>query len=59
MSVFNIFIENKRNIKIGNIDFNISPEIKMFNDFLLDMKKIYADDSDLYIEKIKEIIKDY
>ena len=59
MSVFNIFIKNQRNIKIGNIELNISPKVKMFDDFLLDMKKIYAKDSDLYIEKIKEIIKNY
>ena len=59
MTIFNIFIKSQRNIKIGNIEHNISPEIKMFDDFLLKMKKKYVNDSELYIEKIKEIIKDY
>jgi hypothetical protein len=59
MTIFNFFIQNKRNIKIGNIDLNLSPKVKMFDDFLSDMKKKYANDSDYYIEKIKEIIKDY
>jgi hypothetical protein len=39
MTIFNFFIENKRNFKIGNIDHNLSPKVKMFDDFLLDMKK--------------------
>ena len=59
MTIFNFFIQNKRNIKIGNIDLNLSPKVKMFDDFLSEMKKIYVNDSDYYIEKIKEIIKDY
>ena len=59
MTIFNIFIKSQRNIKIGNIDHNLSPNVKMFDDFLLDMKKIYVNDSDLYLEKIKEIIKDF
>ena len=59
MTIFKIFIENRRNIKIGNKDYCLSPKIKMFDDFLLEMKNMYINDSSLYIKRIKEFIKDY
>ena len=59
MTIFKIFIENRRNIKIGNNDYCLPPKIKMFDDFLLEMKKMYINDSSLYIKRIKEFIKDY
>jgi predicted Zn-dependent protease len=59
MTIFNLFIKNQRNIKIGNNDYYLSPSVKMFDDFLLKIEKKYKNDSSLYIERIKEVIKDY
>lgn len=59
MTIFNIYIKNQRKIKIGDTDYNLSPEIKMFDDFLLKMEKKYKNDSSMYIKRIKEVIKDY
>lgn len=57
-TIMDIFVKSKRNIKIGDTDFYLSPEIKMFDDFLLNIENKYEKDG-LYIEKIKEVIKDY
>jgi hypothetical protein len=60
MALFNIFIKSQRNIKVGDNDFCLSPKIMMFDTFLLSIKNKYKiDDTSLYIQKIKEIIKDY
>ena len=59
MTIFNIYIKNQRKIKIGDTDYNLSPEIKMFDVFLLKMEKQYKNDSSMYIKRIKEVIKDY
>jgi hypothetical protein len=60
MTIFNIFLNNQRNIKVGDVDFYLSPKIMMFDTFLLDIKNKYKiDDTSLYIQKIKEVVKDY
>jgi hypothetical protein len=60
MTIFNIFLNNQRNIKVGDADFYLSPKIMMFDTFLLDIKNKYKiDDTSLYIQKIKEVVKDY
>jgi hypothetical protein len=60
MTIFNIFLNNQRNIKVGDSDFYLSPKIMMFDTFLLDIKNKYKiDDTSLYIQKIKEVVKDY
>ena len=60
MALFNIFIKSQKNIKVGDTDFYLSPKIMMFDTFLLNIKNKYKnDDTSLYVQKIKEIIKDY
>ena len=60
MTIFNIFLKSQRNIKVGDADFYLSPKVMMFDTFLLSIKNKYKnDDTSLYIQKIKEIIKDY
>lgn len=58
MSILGIFLKNQRNIKVGNYDICLSPEIEMFDSFLSNIKNKYQND-DSYIEKIQEVIKDY
>ena len=58
MKIFNIFWKSQRNIKIGDLNYQISPNLKMFDDFLLKMEKKYKNDS-FYIQKIKKVIEDY
>jgi hypothetical protein len=60
MTILKIFLKNQRNIKVGDADFYLSPNIMMFDTFLLDIKNKYKiDDTSLYIQKIKEVVKDY
>lgn len=58
MEIFDIFYKNQRKIKIGEIDYYISSKIKMYDEFILKMEKNYKNDS-LYIERIKDVIKNY
>ncbi len=58
MTIMDIFLKSQRNIKIGDSDFYLSPKIEMFDNFLLNIENKYENDG-LYIEKIKEVIKDY
>lgn len=58
MKIFNIFWKSQRNIKIGDLDYQLSSNLKMFDDFLSKMGKIYKNDS-FYIQKIKEVMEDY
>ena len=60
ITILNIFLKSQRNIKVGDADFYLSPKIMMFDTFLLDIKNKYKiDDTSLYIQKIKEVVKDY
>ena len=60
MTIFNLFLKNQRNIKIGDANFYLPPNIMMFDTFLLDIKNKYKNsDTTLYIQKIKEVVRDY
>lgn len=56
MTILYIFLNSQRNIKIGDTNFYLSSKIEMFDNFLLSIENKYIND-DLYIEKIKEVIK--
>jgi hypothetical protein len=58
MTILGLFLKSQRNIKVGLYDINLSPQIEMFDTFLSSIKNKYQND-DSYIEKIKEVIKDY
>lgn len=60
MAIFDLFKRSQRLIKVGDVDFSLSPKIGMFDTFLLSIKNKYQiDDTSLYIKKIKEIVEDY
>lgn len=58
LTIFKIFINNQRNIKLGEVDFYLPPRVKMFDTFLLNIKNKYPND-ELYLEKINIVVKDY
>ena len=58
LTIFKLFINNQRNIKVGEVDFDLPPRVKMFDSFLLNIKNKYPND-ELYLEKINIVVKDY
>ena len=60
LTILEIFHKNQRKIKVGDADFYLSPEIMMFDTFLLNIKNKYKiDDDSLYIQKINEGVEEY
>ena len=60
MTIFEIFHKNLRNIKVGDADFYLPPEIMMFDTFLSNIKNNdKIDDDSLYIQKINEGVEEY
>ena len=60
MTIFKIFLESQRNIKVADVDYYLPPKIMMFDAFLLSIKNKYnIDETSSYIIKIKEVIEEY